>query len=239
MVKQVEGQLAFDFEELTRQAALDGGKEWTGAPLGFTQDFYTPEEFEEAFDHWRLLHGSEGSIPRSHMWHQALWNPQVVRFAEHRGQMVTAELGPEHGHEGPGCLLSQMICEPCRWHAIGGSENSVVEQWHDHAVPGWRELPVIPAAVRIREGSRHTGRVMTWIKEHYPAHMQVPGAPIITEREPSATRHVAGYSPWNGYDLSHTALASPPTRQATRRVIQPFQSATPTNSRPHGRVLGV
>lgn len=36
--------------------------------------------------------------------------------------------------------------------------------------------------------------------------MQIPGAPIITERRPYGTRHVPSRSPWGGYDLSHTAV---------------------------------
>ncbi|MBM7510238.1 hypothetical protein JOE61_004052 [Nocardioides salarius] len=45
-----------------------------------------------------------------------------------------------------------------------------------------------------------------WIAEHYPKSMQVPGAPMITERRPFGTRHVPGRSPWGGYDISHTAV---------------------------------
>ena len=37
-----------------------------------------------------------------------------------------------------------------------------------------------------------------WISEHDPPSMQVPGAPIITERRPFGTRHVPGRSPWGG-----------------------------------------
>ena len=45
-----------------------------------------------------------------------------------------------------------------------------------------------------------------WIAENYPKSMQVPGAPMITERRSFGTRHVPGRSPWGGYDISHTAV---------------------------------
>lgn len=107
-----------------------------------------------------------------------------------------------------GDLLTQGICETCQWHVIG-TESKVVEAWHDHAWPGWRDLPVIPASVKAREMGTITKRGRTWIEAHYPAEWQVPGAPILTERTPPGTRHVPGYSPWGGYDLSHTALTEP------------------------------
>ncbi|KAB1944643.1 hypothetical protein F8227_14625 [Brevibacterium linens ATCC 9172] len=83
---------------------------------------------------------------------------------------------------------------------------------------------------------------MKWITERYPQHMQVPGAPIITERGPYGTRHVHHYSPWGGYDLSHTALERPAAPQvpsrAPRRELPPFVPASqPGQSSPAGRAL--
>ncbi|GEB96478.1 DUF6349 family protein [Microbacterium lacticum] len=234
MDKQIDGQLAFDFDQFAREEARDRLDEWSGAPLRFTQDYYPPAAIDEAFDHWVFINGHHGSHARSHMWHRMMWNAGAVEFGDHRGEMFSAELRPEHGQEGPGGLLEQMVCEPCQWHAIDEDENSVVEQWHDHAVPGWRELPVVPASVRVRDGSKMTKLALAWIRERYPEHMQVPGAPIITERQPYGTRHVAGYSPWNGYDLSHTALDCPArlsNGRAIRRDVPPFTPARTASDR--------
>ncbi|WHS34381.1 DUF6349 family protein [Auritidibacter ignavus] len=229
MPQQVEGQLAFDFDEIAREEARERLDEWSGAPLRFTQDYYPPQALQEAFDHWIFINGHFGSHARSHIWHQMVWNAGATKFGEHRAELLTAELRPEHDREGPGGLLVQVVCEPCGWHAIDENENHVVEQWHDHAVPGWRDLPIIPASVRVRDESKLTKLALAWIRERYPTHMQVPGAPIITERQPYGTRHVPGYSPWNGYDLSHTALDWPARSSAsgaTRRESPPFTPAS-------------
>lgn len=208
MAELIEGQLAFDFDAMAREEARARLDDWEGAPLGFTQGYFTPAQFDEAFEHWKFLNGAMGSWKRSHMWHREGWNGTGTEFGEHLGELFGAELGPEEGHEGPGGMLEQMVCEPCDWHAIG-EESSVIEQWHDHAVPGWRDLPVLPAAIRVRDGGATLSKgAMKWISERYPQHMQVPGAPIITERGPYGTRPVYHYSPWGGYDLSHTALGA-------------------------------
>lgn len=113
---------------------------------------------------------------------------------------------------GPGEFLFRASCHPCGWSA-DGREGTAVESWHDHAAPGWRHLPVIPEDVRagIQMGKPNKA-AMTWIEEHYPAEWQQPGHPILTARTRPGTRHVPGYSPWGGYDLSDTALqASPDT----------------------------
>lgn len=74
-----------------------------------------------------------------------------------------------------------------------------------------------------------------WISEHYPKSMQVPGAPILTERRPFGTRHVAGRSPWGGYDLFHTAVdpdriveGAQPVRHTPGFSLEPARSVTPS-----------
>lgn len=73
-----------------------------------------------------------------------------------------------------------------------------------------------------------------WIVEHYPKSMQVPGAPMITERRPFGTRHVPGRSPWGGYDISHTAIdpdrivveGAKPIRRTPHPPLEPTRIAT-------------
>lgn len=201
-----DGQLTFDFEELAREEARGRLDEWAGAPLRFTTDYYPPEALDAAFEHWCFLNGRFDSFQRSHMWSRITWNRDEVEYGPHRIALFMANLPPERDAEGPGGGLYQAICEPCQWHQICGDENKAVEAWHDHAVDGWRELPIVPARVRVRDDKGLTALARKWIEVHYPPRMQVPGAPIITERQPMATRHVSGYSPWGGYDLSSTAL---------------------------------
>lgn len=161
------------------------------------------------------------SIPRSHMWNRSLGQGGAAAFEDHALERFSAELRPDKHAIGPGDLMYLAVCEPCGWHDINDTENAVVEAWHDHAVPGWRELPVVPAQVRVRDEKGLTKFAKTWIAKHYPKHMQVPGAPIITERANAGTRHVGGYSPWGGYDLSSTALDRPPPTSPAASSVSP------------------
>ncbi|HWV50878.1 MAG TPA: DUF6349 family protein [Microbacterium sp.] len=210
------GQLAFDFDELAREDARANLSEWQGAPLRFTLDYYPPAALDEAFAHWCFLNTHFDSYSQSHMWHRAIVDHDdlVVADGAHVAASFTAELRPRKGHEGPGELLTKMVCEPCAWQIIDESENHAVEAWHDHAFPGWRELPVVPFQIRVRTEKGMSKLARAWIAERYPAEAQTPGAPIITERPKYGTRHVRGYSPWGGYDLSSTALKTPALRMS-------------------------
>lgn len=222
-----DGQLAFDFDELAREDARALLPEWEGAPLHFTTDYYPPAALDAAFEHWCFLNTHFDSYRRSHMWHRGIAHDRRTELAEHSGEMFTAELRPGSEQLGPGGLLSQMICEPCQWSAIGLDANLTVEAWHDHALPGWRDLPVVPRQIRVRTEGGLTKLAKAWIVEHYPRHMQIPGAPIVTERSEGATRHVPSYSLWGGYDLSATALARPPVGASaprSRRSAPSFES---------------
>lgn len=69
-----------------------------------------------------------------------------------------------------------------------------MEAWHDHAMPGWRDLPVRPSGLKA-------AALEAWL-DAYPSGWKRPGAPIRTVRDPHGTRHVPGRSPWGGYDLA-------------------------------------
>lgn len=223
-----DGQLTFDLDEIVREDLRANPPEWSGAPLHFTTDYYPPGELQAAFEHWQLLNGRFGSIPHSHMWHSGYgWLNGGTEYGDHRLVMFSADLRPEPRCEGPGDLMYLAVCEPCEWHQVSDSENDSVEGWHNHAIPNWRELPVVPAQIRVRDGGGLTKLGRKWIEAHYPAEMQVTGAPIITERVRYATRHVAGDSPWGGYDLSSTALNRPTT---LRTDVQPMRSTLATAS---------
>ena len=234
-------QPAFDFEELAREEARARLDEWDGAPLRFTTGYYPPAQLDAAFEHWCFLNGHFDSIDRSHMWHRYTWNRDDVAFGEHSIAVFTASLRVERGAEGPTVSPTQAICEPCQWHRICGDESEAVEAWHDHAIPGWRELPVMPAEIRVRDDKGLTKLARKWLEVHYPENMKVPGAPIITERTPNATRHVPGGSPWGGYDLSSTALTDPRSPELAavmgRTLIEIDRPATAVTVR-SGRGIG-
>ncbi len=244
-----EGQLAFDIEALLHEAAVEAAPEWQGAPLHFTTDYRAPAELDAAFGHWQFLNGLGNSYALSHMWHRALCVPGGVVVGEHGFDLFTAELrclADDHRHgacECVGDMLYQVVCEPCEWHEVTDGENEAVESWHDHAIAGWRDLPIVPAHIPVSDGTKLTKIARAWIEEHYPPHMEFTGAPIITERSMFGTRHVPGRSPWGGYDLCQSALppeqrlaSKPPARkQARRKAAAP---AVPSSDRPATAITG-
>lgn len=201
----IPGQIALDIDEMIREAERDAAPAWTGAPLRFTADYWTPAELEAAAQRWRLEHGNTSSRPRSHTWTQTLTG-QPLTVPGHRLHVLSADTRPI-GREylGPGALLYQANCPACRWHHISDSENAAVEALHDHGMPGWADLPVMPA--RLSEALGHgshqaTTKALAWLEANYPSEWQHPGAPIRTSRRRGATRHVPGLSPFGGYDIT-------------------------------------
>ena len=196
--------MLFDMDQLARAAVAAHAV--GGAPLGYTTDYYAPEDLDAAWDRFIAEFGNFGCIPRSHMWHRAPCAPGGLMFAPlvfHGHELVIFNASTrcdiaEHDHSAaplPGDyhMEYQGICAPCGWHAIA-DENGVVEAWHDHAMPGWRDLPVRPANLK-------PAAAKAWL-ESYPTAWQEPGSPIRTLRTGEGTRHVPGRSPWGGYDLA-------------------------------------
>lgn len=251
-------QLAFDIDALIHEAAVEGAPPWQGAPLGFTADYYPPTDLDAAFAHWQFLHKPFNSYALSHMWHRAIAVPGGVTIGDHGFDLFTADLrclADDHRHGTCSCscscscagdLLYRVVCEPCDWHQITDGENPAVESWHDHAIPGWRDLPIVPANTPISDGARLTKSARAWITEHYPPQTQFPGAPIITEHTTVGRRHVPGRSPWGGYDLSQTALAPErrltskpaPKKRGRRSVADRSLETTRDTVVPSGRAIG-
>jgi hypothetical protein len=82
-----------------------------------------------------------------------------------------------------------------------------VEAWHDHAWPGWRDLPILPLTPQTDRTDKGTSkRARAFFEAEYPTEFQQSGAPVITQRSRFGTRHVPNYSPWGGYDLCSIAV---------------------------------
>lgn len=193
----------FDLADLARQAVA--ATPWHGVPLAYTTDYYTPAQLREAFNRYRDEFGNFACIPRSHMWHGSAVDHDFTLGAHGYVHLVadTRCTEPDHDHSTdplPHALMYQTICEPCSWHHISASENEVVEAWHDHALPTWRTLPVMPAKLRS-DDPKMKPRRLDWIAENYPADAQIPGAPILAHR---TGRHVSHRSPLGGYELAVT-----------------------------------
>ncbi|MFD5600787.1 DUF6349 family protein [Leucobacter sp. NPDC058333] len=205
-------QLAFDIDALLHDALLAATPAWDGAPLRYHEEHRTSAELDAAFDRYRFEYGNHGCIPDSHMWSRYMFGPQHgLAIDNHEFVLYAAETScreAEHDHHGenlPGDTQFQALCEPCNWRYQSNDESFVIETWHDHAVPGWRTLPVVPQRLQGIP-PRHRNPLREWVEEHYPLEAQAPGHPIVTARNPVGTRHVPGRSPWGGYDLSDSAL---------------------------------
>ena len=206
-------QLAFDIDAMIHEVDVQQMPAWNGAPLRFTTDYYSPGQLDAAFRRYQVERGRFGCVPLSHMWNRTGLTGAHANTNGHTLVSFTADLRHSHlchGHlwrsETPctclGDLMYQGICEECSWHAIAADENDVVEAWHDHAMPGWRSLPILPEALRIKQQTGETNqRGQAWL-DRYPEAWQFDGAPIRTERPARATRHIAGRSPWGGFDLA-------------------------------------
>jgi len=192
--------------------------EWTGIPLGqLVTDYHHPDELDAGWRRWIEINGNFDSIWKSRMWHRSYTVTHTV-IGTHSIDLFDIDLRCKAGlHDAErdayglglgricqcvGTTMSQIICSACAWHHIG-TEHEAVEAWHDHAFPGWRNLPTLPAKLRgTMGGTKMTPTLEEWFEANYPAQFRIPGAPIITERGKYGTRHVIGYSPYGGYDLS-------------------------------------
>lgn len=208
----------FDFTDFGTTLEKPTVPEYTGrAPLQFTVDYYSPDELDALAGHNRLVREMLRDAPfeewrgalYAHSWRRG-YGGNGYDDGTHSIDEFNADLrcslfywGESHDERDHkhrcfcvGELVSMIICERCQWHTVG-TEDQAVAGWHDHAWPGWRNLPVQAGGLSDKRR-----------KAEQPAEWHVPGAPIITRRSGIGTRSVPGRSPWKGYDLSHTILAA-------------------------------
>lgn len=203
-------QLSFDLDATLPKPVLPP---WTGSFLAYHEGYRDPEEHLAAMERWIEEHGSFGSHVRSHMWH-AGWGAafaveghtftHLMADARRNGDEWDASIYPTTPDE----LVHQVICTTCKWHHVTTSERGSVEAWHDHALPGWRDLPVMPLHAQPAEWAKPGKTALAWIEANQPVEWQRPGCPIRTERKEFATRHVPKRSPFGGYDLAYVGGAS-------------------------------
>lgn len=195
-------------EDLTRPA-------YTGpAPLGFTGAYFTPDELLEAKKELAQVRGEwSKNHPTFGAWMLGITTGWCGQAPGHRLCILQTDLRcrcrfpylvAEWEKIGPcfcvGDLLYQANCPDCSWHYIAANELDAVIAWHDHAWPGWRNLPALPAKLRGKMGtSTMTPKLEAWFEENYPPEFRIPGAPILTDRN---GRHVPGYSPFGGFDIA-------------------------------------
>ncbi|MEV0149756.1 MULTISPECIES: DUF6349 family protein [unclassified Nonomuraea] len=132
---------------------------------------------------------------------------------EHDGVTSTA---PDHRPT----LLGRVVDEP-KWHQLyrGGClgcgwegetrarNGDAIEDAHDHAWPGWRDLPA------VQRPKSNYERWLVQVKRAYPPGWLEAGGPIITVRPDSRFgRHLPGKAPGGGYDLAASYYLAKRTR---------------------------
>jgi hypothetical protein len=159
-------------------------------------------------------------------------------YRMNRAKERDAAAGLEHRWNADGCYcvtvdVSRGICLGCGWsgpirdNERGGS-HLAVEDAHDHAFPGWRELPVVPKRPEWGEGQAARKAMARWVEhmhEVYPADWLERGGPIRTDRGPIGslgTRHVPNATGFGGYDLSATPIWEQlsPLQQAEQAIYR-------------------
>jgi hypothetical protein len=104
--------------------------------------------------------------------------------------------------------LYQGACLGCDWEGETRARNGdAVEDAHDHAWPGWRDLPA------VQQPKANYERWLTEVKRAYPPAWLEAGGPIVTIRSDSRfSRHLPGRAPGGGYDLAATYYQAKRTR---------------------------
>lgn len=183
------------------------------APPRYTTEVFPPHELERAWDAWVQENGRLGSVYRCHQWRpDPLRSDAQAEASGHAYLSLVAWLGcdfkSQHGPEQNemcqcvGKAVRRAWCEPCAWASpIVGTAAEAIAAWHDHAWPGWRDLPVLGKSVPF-----DTKAAARWAAQHigdtYPATWMCPGAPVVTYRGEFGQRDVANRSPWGGFDLA-------------------------------------
>lgn len=105
-------------------------------------------------------------------------------------------------------------CLHCTWEGpLRDEENTAAEDAHDHAWPGWRDLPLVPrrpdAAVTRKQTSSALRRWIDQVNAVYPTGWLESGGPIRTRRHTVGTRHVPNRTGFGGYDLCGHVTQNP------------------------------
>jgi hypothetical protein len=157
-----------------------------------------------AADSWVGRHGNFDSNLRSHAWRAACGSPDSRDAAEDecRPGVLTADLRCYHYDQECSCvggLVYRGACVHCDWEGeVRARENTATEDAHDHAWPGWRDLPIVP---RCPENQKARPRWIVAVNDLYPTGWLESGGPIRTARQPYGTPHVPNHTGFGGYDL--------------------------------------
>ncbi len=213
-----------------RRVEAPTGMPWQGAPLAYHEDFFTPQDLIAACTRYAAEYGVDAFVESSHMWrfpsYVRMWEeggvkPRVERDGHSLWLFIAnrrcAQTRPHQCPTMPYDRVWQAICPGCAWHVFGGSRVLVAEAWHDHAMPGWRDLPIVPLEIsRIKDERSRNQELQAWLVTHYPENWRRTGSPII-QYSAEGTRACVP-APYQGYRFSRVAASKVRTRADRARA---------------------
>ena len=162
-----------------------------------------------AADEWSEEHGHFDCLRRSHAWRAEIGGGRSDEPTEVcRPITLTADLRCDHYRDECNCvgdLVYRGACLHCDWEGpVRDDHNGAVEDAHDHAWPGWRELPCVPRRPESGTSAKQETVMTRWaetVNDVYPDGWLESGGPIRTVRGEYGTRHVPDHTGFSGYDL--------------------------------------
>ncbi|MGX2994909.1 DUF6349 family protein [Streptomyces sp. JNUCC 64] len=172
----------------------------------------TPEPPENAPRTWHIRHGHPGGA-YSDLGHEldppAHHAPTLLTRSQRTGRRETEEFRG-------GCLACDWEGPVHRGDGYGDGDNEAVEDAHDHAFPGWRELPPLTTVEDRWALPRDRGR---WARlaSRYPTGWLDQGAPLVAWRRHRREAHAPPHSGRPRYELR---VPRPRARPRPRTVDQ-------------------
>lgn len=175
---------------------------------------------EAEFAAWKEEHGRFGSAARSHAWHVSITHRESPTSRCQPTALSADTRAPDARYGGARypvpCECQQVIdslmyrgaCTGCDWEGESRTgENPAAEDAHDHAWPGWRDLPTVPkvpewTTLQSKKERQARDRWLAIVIPVHPPGWLEAGGPIRTLRQPMGTRHVPFATPWGGYDMA-------------------------------------
>lgn len=201
-----------------RAAAVTARRRFEEAPAIFDTDARGYFARVAAAAAWDNQHGHFDCLRRSHAWRAEIGGGFTgdEPAPECRPITLCADLRCDHYDGDCSCvgdLVYRGACLRCGWEGPARDDhNAAAEDAHDHAWPGWRELPCVPRRPEYGASAKHTTAMARWVaavNALYPDGWLEAGGPIRTVRGCHGTRHVPGHTGFGGYALSaEVALAA-------------------------------
>ena len=163
-----------------------------------------------AMDLWTEHYGHFDSIRASHGWRPPFSTTGYVRDQEYcQAEVLNASLDCDHYDDPCFCVGGRVHRGACSWCDWEGptrtNETQAIEDAHDHAWPGWRDLPVLPRWPDEGTGKKKgVDRAHWWAtaRELYPEGWIEQGGPILTRRGVMGTHPIRGhFHPAGGWDI--------------------------------------